>query len=221
MGKIARSKVWRMREVSWMVKKEKGAERKRNLVNEKGLGWMNKLIPPSPSTVLIFPSMASSKVSILSQPDTLNLPIVPGEAPDCREARWGGNGGRWNLPITSMASFYPRAYPHVPRYYSAGPVGMSPDLVLWESNIMSPSGEIECGAIVLSRAIKPPSGQTRASLFLYEAGRGNKETSHRDREGLAFVEWIQWSSWEGEAPVWSLEHTYRWTPLFSKAEMWT
>lgn len=68
-----------------MVKKEKGAERKRNLVNGKGSEWMNKLIPPS--TVLIFPSMAPSKVSILSHPDTLNLPIVLREASGCREAR--------------------------------------------------------------------------------------------------------------------------------------
>lgn len=64
-----------------MAKKEKGAERKRNLVNGKGLEWMNKLIPLS--TVLIFPSMAPSKVSILSHPDTLNLPIVLREASGC------------------------------------------------------------------------------------------------------------------------------------------
>lgn len=220
MGKIARSEVLRMREVAWMGKKENGAERKRNLVNGKGPEWMNKPIPPS--VVLIFPSMAPSKVSILSHPDTLNLPIVLGEAPGCREARWGGTGGRWNLPITSMASFYPRVYPPVPRCHSVGPVGTSLDPVLWEqSHIMSPSGEIECGPIVPPRAIKPPPGQTRASLFLYGGRRGNKEWSHRDREGLAFVWCVQWPDLEGEAPVWSLARPYCWTLLFGKTEMWT
>lgn len=49
---------------------------------------------------------------------------------------------------------------------------------LGQPQIMSPSGWLECGTIVLPRAIKPPSGQTRASLFLYEAQEGNKERSH-------------------------------------------
>ncbi|KAK5930738.1 hypothetical protein CgunFtcFv8_026953 [Champsocephalus gunnari] len=49
---------------------------------------------------------------------------------------------------------------------------------LGRSHIMSPSGWLECGAIVLPGAIKPPPGQTRASLFLYGAQEGNKERSH-------------------------------------------
>lgn len=52
---------------------------------------------------------------------------------------------------------------------------------------MSPSGWLECGAIVLHGAIKPPPGQTRASLFLYGAQEGNKERSHWDTEGPPFV----------------------------------
>lgn len=58
---------------------------------------------------------------------------------------------------------------------------------LGRSHIMSPSGWLECGAIVLPGAIKPPPGQTRASLFLYGAKEGNKERSHRDTEGPSFV----------------------------------
>lgn len=65
--------------------KEKGTERKRNLVKRKGAGDAESTI--AWSTVLIFPSMVSSKVSVLSSPDTLNLPFVHGEAPSCRDAR--------------------------------------------------------------------------------------------------------------------------------------
>lgn len=75
-----------MREVGleWS-QQEKGTERKRNLVNRKGAGDAECTI--AWSTVLIFPSMVSSKVSVLSSPDTLNLPFVHGEAPSCRDAR--------------------------------------------------------------------------------------------------------------------------------------
>lgn len=58
---------------------------------------------------------------------------------------------------------------------------------LGRPHIMSPSGWLECGAIVLPGAIKPPPGQTRASLFLYGAQEGNKERSHWNTEGPPFV----------------------------------
>lgn len=75
-----------MREVGleWKLK-EKRPERKRNSVNGKGAGEPECAI--ALSTVLIFPSMVFSKVSVLSNPDTLNLPFVRGEAPSCRDAR--------------------------------------------------------------------------------------------------------------------------------------
>lgn len=75
-----------MREVGleWN-QKEKRTERKRNLVNGKGAGKAECAF--AWSTVLIFPSMVFSKVSVLSNPDTLNLPFVRGEAPNCRDAR--------------------------------------------------------------------------------------------------------------------------------------
>lgn len=75
-----------MREVGleWS-QKEKRTERKRNLVNGKGAEEAECCI--AWSTVLIFPSMVSSKVSVLSNPDTLNLPFVHREAPSCRDAR--------------------------------------------------------------------------------------------------------------------------------------
>ncbi|TRY58416.1 hypothetical protein DNTS_002045 [Danionella cerebrum] len=119
-GKNSMDQSFRDEKSALKEEKEKGAEWKRIVVNEKGLERMNKPIPQS--TLLIFPSKVPSKVSILSHPDTLNLPIVAGEAPGSRK----------------------------------------------------------------TRAIKPPPGQTRASLFLYEGRRSNKERSHRDREGLAF-----------------------------------
>lgn len=65
--------------------KEKGTERKRNLVKRKGAGDAECTI--AWSTVLIFPSMVSSKVNVFSSPDTLNLAFVHGEAPSCRNAR--------------------------------------------------------------------------------------------------------------------------------------
>lgn len=75
-----------MREVGleWN-QKEKRTERKRNLVNGKGAGEAECAF--ALSTVLIFPSMVFSKVSVLSNLDTLNLPFVCGEAPNCRDAR--------------------------------------------------------------------------------------------------------------------------------------
>lgn len=75
-----------MREVGleWS-QKEKRAERNGNVVNGKGAGQAECTI--AWSTVLIFPSMVSSKMSILSNPDTLNLPFVRREAPSCRDAR--------------------------------------------------------------------------------------------------------------------------------------
>lgn len=75
-----------MREVGleWS-QKEKRTERKRNLVKGKGAGEAECTVPWS--TVLIFLSMVSSKVSDLSHPDTLNLPFVHEEAPSCRDAR--------------------------------------------------------------------------------------------------------------------------------------
>lgn len=66
-------------------KRRKGLKGKRNTVNGKGAGEAECTI--AWSTVLIFPSMVSSKVSVLSHPDTLNLPFVHGEAPSCRDAR--------------------------------------------------------------------------------------------------------------------------------------
>lgn len=54
--------------------------------------------------------------------------------------------------------------------FSGASVGMSRDpALLGQPHIMSSSGRLECGAIVLPGAIKPPPGQTRASLFLYGA----------------------------------------------------
>lgn len=65
--------------------KEQRSERKRNLVNGEGAGGAECAV--ASSTVLIFPSMVRSEASVLSNPDTLNLPFVPGEAPNCRGAR--------------------------------------------------------------------------------------------------------------------------------------
>lgn len=75
-----------MREVGFEWSQiEKRTERKRNLVNGKGARGSECIV--AWSTVLIFPSMVSSKVSVLRNPDTLNFPFVQGEAPSCRDAR--------------------------------------------------------------------------------------------------------------------------------------
>lgn len=131
-------------------------------------------------------------MSVLNYLDTLNLPFVHGEAPSCRDARWGDTGGRWNLLVTSMVSILPPyALTGPPRpsgpftQRSSGNV-QGPCVLGWP-HIMSPSGWLECDAIVLPGAIKPPPGQTRASLFLYGAQEGNKERSHWDTEGPLFV----------------------------------
>ncbi len=120
-------RVWEMREVGleWS-QKEKRTERKRNSVNGKGAGKAECTI--AWSTVLIFPSMVSSKVSVLSHPDTLNLPFVHGEAPSCRDARWGGTGGRWNLLVTSMVSILPPVCPPWP----APPIATIHPVLQWE-----------------------------------------------------------------------------------------
>lgn len=52
--------------------------------------------------------MAFSKVSDLSQPDTLNLPFVCAKRPLAVEMQGEeALGGRWNLLVTSMVSFLP------------------------------------------------------------------------------------------------------------------
>lgn len=129
--------VLEMREVGleWN-QKEKRPERKRNLVNEKGAGEAECAF--ALSTVLIFPSMVFSKVSVLSNPDTLNLPFVRGEAPNCRDARWGGTGQM--EPACHLNGLYSPLYalpsptrPLPP--FSSASVGMSRDPALWDSPI--------------------------------------------------------------------------------------
>lgn len=92
---------------------------------------------------------------------------------------------QWSL----FSSLY--ALPRLPRppppFIQRSSGNVQGPCALGRSHIMSPSGWLECGAIVLPEAIKPPPGQTRASLFLYGAKEGNKERSHRDTEGPSFV----------------------------------
>lgn len=131
-------RVLEMREVGpeWS-QKEKRTERKRNLVNGKGAGEAECTI--AWSTVLIFPSMVSSKVSVLSSPDTLNLPFVHGEAPSCRDARWGGTGQM--EPACHLNGLYsPPCMPSLARpahrhHSASAPVGTSRDPALWDGLI--------------------------------------------------------------------------------------
>lgn len=124
-----------------------------------------------------------SKVRVLNHLDTLNLLFVIQEAlaavmqgEEALRADGTCLSPQWSLfsPLYALLG-PPRPLRPFTRY-SSGNVQRSD--VLGRPQIMSPSGWLECGAIVLPGAIKPPPGQTRASLFLYGAQEGNKERSH-------------------------------------------
>ena len=70
-------------------------------------------------------------------------------------------------PYSSVGALpWPRPPPPFTGGFSGNVQG---PLSLDRTLIMSPYGCLECGAIVRPGAIKPPPGQTGASLFLYEA----------------------------------------------------
>lgn len=133
-----------------------------------------------------------SKVNVLNHLDTLNLPFVHQEALYAvmqGEEALGADGTCLSPQWSLFSPLYALCGPPRPSepftQHSSGNVQRSG--VLGRPHIMSPSGWLECGAIVLPGAIKPPPGQTRASLFLYGAWGGNKERSHWDTVGPPFV----------------------------------